>query len=307
MSASPPAAPDEPSTPATLAEAIAHAARALEARGVDAPRFSAELLAARAFDLTRLGLILHAKDQPAAAGLAAFASLVERRGQGEPVAYLLGEKEFFGLNFRVTPDVLIPRPETELLVEQAQRLFAQDAALRFADFGTGSGALAVALAHVFPAAHGLAVDLSPPALEIARQNAQANGVAGRLGFLQADFTRLALASSTLDLLVSNPPYVTQDEYEALSPEVRAFEPRTALVSAEQGLWHLRGLLPVAAGALRPGGYLLCELGSGQGRAALELLAAAEPGFEQGEILKDYAGLDRVLMARRNSQKCLAGA
>lgn len=287
----------------TLSEAVLLAERELAVAGVDSPRLSAELLSAKAFGLTRIGLIMRAKERVETAGLTVFRSLVARRAQGEPVAYLLGEKEFFGLPFHVTPDVLIPRPETELIVEEAQRVFRPDASFRFADFGTGSGVLAVALAHVFPAASGLAVDLSPRALDVARRNALANGVEARLVFFHADFTRLSLAPASLDLVVANPPYVTQDEYAALSPEVRDFEPRSALVSPEAGLWHLRGLLPVAQRALRPAGVLLCELGAGQSIAALEIVRTCGRGFENARILKDYAGLDRMLKVERNSQKC----
>ena len=289
--------------PATLSDAITLAERQLAAAGVDSPRLSAELLAAKACGLSRLGLIMQAKEQPDQAALAEFNGLIARRALGEPAAYILGEKEFFGLNFRVTPDVLIPRPETELVVEEALRHFRPEAALRFADFGTGSGALAVALAHELPAAQGLAVDLSPAALDVARQNAQVNGVADRLAFLHADFTRLTLAQASLDLVVSNPPYVTEAEYEELSPEVRSFEPRSALVSPDAGLWHLRLLLPVAIRALRPGGLLLCEFGSGQGPAALALAQQQRGTLENACILKDYAGLDRILRAVRGLQKC----
>ncbi len=284
-----------------LSETLLLAERALASAGVDSPRLSAELLAAKAFGLTRLELIMRANERVEAAGLNVFHSLVARRAKGEPVAYLLGEKEFFGLPFLVTPDVLIPRPETELIVEEAKRAFRHDARLRFADLGTGSGALAVALAHVFPAASGLAVDLSGRALEVARWNARSNGVEERLVFLHADFTRLSLTPASLDLVVANPPYVTQAEYAALSPEVRDFEPRSALESPEAGLWHLRGLLPVAQRALRPAGVLLCELGAGQGAAALEIVRSYGYGFEQTHILKDYAGLDRILKADRNSR------
>lgn len=283
-------------TPGSVSAAVDEAAGRLQAAGIDSPRLSAELLAAKAFGLSRLGLIMRAKDRPTDAQAQALDALVARRAAGEPAAYLLGEREFFGLALRVTPDVLIPRPETEIIVEQAQRLFAKDFALRFADFGTGSGCLAVALAHEFPAARGLAVDLSDTALEVARANARAHGVEERVDLRCADFTALALDAASLDLVVANPPYVTEAEYAALSREVRGFEPRTALVSAEEGLWHLRGLLPVAAMALKPGGVLLCEIGSGQGPAALDLAGAPGLGFAQRAILKDYAGLDRVLCA-----------
>jgi len=286
---------------ATIHEALTWAERLLAQAQVDSPRLSAELLASHAFELSRVGLIVHHTDAPGPERMNAFAGLVGRRATGEPAAYILGEREFFSLAFRVTPDVLIPRPETELIVEQALGLFPQDAALYFADFGTGSGALAVTLAHERKAARGLAIDLSSKALEVARLNARRHGVEERLQFLCADFMRLTLAPASLDLVVANPPYVTEAEYAELSPEVRGFEPATALVSKEEGLLHLRGLLPVAAQALRPGGVLLCELGCGQGARALALASAAALGFAEIAILKDYAGLDRVLKALKGSQ------
>jgi release factor glutamine methyltransferase len=289
---------DREPRPDTIAQALCAATAELAALGLDAPRLSAELLAAKALGLTRLGLIMRSKDFLAADDLALFRSLVARRAKGEPVAYLLGEKEFYGLNLRVSPDVLIPRPETELLVEEALRLFPSNAPLRFADFGTGSGALAVALAHVFPNSHGLAVDISAQALEMARENARAHGLEGRLDFLDADFTTLAQPAASLDLIVANPPYVTGSEYAALSHEVRGFEPALALVSSDAGLAHIRALAPVAARALVPGGVLLCEFGSSQGRAVLEIFRDPALGFAQPAILRDYAGLDRVLRAHR---------
>jgi release factor glutamine methyltransferase len=288
----------------TILAALAAAAAELAALGLDAPRLSAELLAAKALRLTRLELIMRAKDLLTDEDLCAFRALVARRAKGEPVAYLLGEKEFYGLAFRVTPDVLIPRPETELIVEEAERLFPKDSPVRFADFGTGSGALAVTLAYVFRNARGLAVDLSAQALEVARGNAREHGVGGRLDFLCADFTRLGQASgpasASLDLVAANPPYVTEAEYARLSLEVRGFEPGCALVSPDQGLAHIRGLAPVAARALKPGGTLLCEFGSSQGRAVLELFSDPSLGFAQPVILRDYAGLDRVLRAVRSA-------
>lgn len=289
---------DRDQRPLTIAQALSAAAAELSDLGLDAPRLSAELLAAKALDLSRLGLIMQARDFLTGDALAAFRSLVARRAKGEPVAYLLGRKEFYGLDFRVNPDVLIPRPETELLVEEAQRLFPPDFPLRFADFGVGSGALAVTLAHEFPQAQGIAVDLSAQALEVARHNARAHGVEVRLDFRNADFTRLEVAPASLDLVVANPPYVTEAEYAGLSHEVRGFEPGLALVSPEAGLAHVRGLAPVAAQALKPGGVLLCEFGSSQGRAVLELFSNPSLGFSQPVILRDYAGLDRLLRAVR---------
>lgn len=284
------------SPPVTLNDALLAAVAELSRLGIDSPRLSAELLAAKALGLTRLELILRAKDLLPPASLAAFLALVERRALGEPAAYILGEKEFYGLDFRVTPDVLIPRPETELIIEEAQRLFEADAPLRFADFGTGSGALAVALAHAFPQSRGLAIDLSAGALAVARANAERHNIAARLDFLCADFTRLDLPPDSLELVVANPPYVTESEYAALSPEVRGFEPRGALVSPDAGLAHIHGLAPVAARALKPNGTLLCEIGCSQGRAVLDFFSDPALGFAEPVILRDYAGLDRLLRA-----------
>jgi len=283
----------------TIQDVILQAVQRLATAGVDSPRLSAELLAGKAFGLSRLELVLRHDEIPTPERLDEFLDLVRRREAGEPAAYILGEREFYGLPFRVTPDVLIPRPETEGIVDEALRVFPKDSALHFADFGTGSGALAVTLAHEFPAARGLAVDISPAALGIARANAETNGVAQRIDFLEADFTALDLAPASLDLVVANPPYVTGEEYADLPHEVRAFEPMLALVSPEEGLAHIRGLLPTAARALRPGGLFLCELGCGQGPAALALAGAAGSGFGGPIVLKDYAGLDRILRALRN--------
>ncbi len=282
----------------TVGEAVASAAARLAASGADSPRLTAELFAERAFVLSRVQLLTHRDDLPGEAALSRFAEFVERRAAGEPTAYILGEREFFALPFIVTPDVLIPRPETERIVEEAQRLFAPETPLTFADFGTGSGALAVALAHEFPNARGLAVDISSGALAVADGNARLNGVAARIEFRLADFTRLELAPASLDLVVSNPPYVTEEEYVGLEREVRDHEPKLALVSPDRGLAHLRGLLPVAVRALRPGGALLCEIGSDQGEAAVSLARALESGLMDSAILRDDAGLDRVLFARR---------
>lgn len=295
-----PAGPDK-DTPLRVGRAVLLATQRLAEADVDGPRLSAELLAAKVFGLSRLELLLHRDDIPDPQRLADFEALVARRAAGEPAAYILGEREFYGLPFLVTPDVLIPRPETELVVETALNAFSSGACFRFADFGTGSGALAVAIAHETANARGFAVDLSPAALAVARRNADVNGVRQRLLFINADFTRLAFAPGSLDLVVANPPYVTEGEYAELSPEVREHEPRLALVSPDQGLAHLRGLLPVAARALRTGGLLLCEVGCGQGGGALALAADAYLGLEGARILKDYAGLDRVLMAWRGCE------
>ncbi len=288
----------ERSRPGTVAEALDRATERLSAAGVDAPRRSAELLAEKAFGLSRLGLIVRKKDELSLEQQAAFDALVSRREKGEPVAYLLGEKEFYGLELAVTPATLIPRPDTETMVEEALKRFPADSPLVFADFGTGTGALAIALAHVFPLSRGTAVDISPEALDVARANAERHGVAERIDFIEGDMLQPLLPPVSCDLIVSNPPYVTEGEYAELSREVREFEPRLALVSPADGLEHLRGLLPHAVSALKSGGLLLCEIGAGQGGGALEAARAHSPELADCAILKDLAGLDRVLLARR---------
>lgn len=287
----------------TVEGAVLDAARVLAEAGVDSPRLSAELLASLAIGCDRLGLVMRAKQPFPPDALARFRALAARRAKGEPAAYILGQREFWGLPFRVTPDVLIPRPETERIVEEAFCSFDASKSLSFADLGTGSGALAVAIAHEFRAARGFALDLSAQALLVARENAIANGVAERLLFLHADFTLFSCRPGALDLVVSNPPYVTEEEYRGLSFEVRGYEPRQALVSPQHGLWHLRRLLPVASRALRPGGRLLCEIGCGQGKAALDLVSRCACGFDAARILPDHAGLDRLLSVVRHSCPC----
>lgn len=281
----------------TIRSVLAKAEEWLSARAVDGPRLSAQLLLAHALKKDRLALLLDADRPLSEAELAPFRDLVRRRGAGEPVAYILGEWEFYGLPFAVCPDVLVPRPETEGIVDAARAAFPADASLVFADLGTGSGCLAVALADQFPGARGTAVDISEKALAVARANAARNGVAGRVAFLRADFADLAgLEAGTCDLVVSNPPYVTEAEYAGLSREVAGFEPRGALVSGADGLNAVRALLPQARRLLRPGGLLLVEIGYQQGEAARALTEAA--GFSEVRVLRDLAGHQRIVKASR---------
>jgi release factor glutamine methyltransferase len=275
-------------------EALSWAVQELAAAGVDAPRMSAELLACKALGLSRLELILKDRDPQSDSALSHFRELLARRAAGEPAAYILGEREFYGLPFAVTPAVLIPRPETEHIIELAVAHFPRDTELLFADFGTGSGILAVTLAHEFPRSRGFAIDLSAEALGVAQANARALGVADRLQFVQADMTRPLLFPGSCQLIVSNPPYVTEPEYAEISAEVRSYEPRLALVSPEDGLVHLRGLLRAVAPALQCGGLFLAEIGSGQGPGARDAVKGCAPGLGRGEIIQDYSGLDRVL-------------
>lgn len=280
-----------------LRDALLGYADRLAAAGVDSPRLSAEVLLAYALGAQRITLVAEAKRPLTNAELVRAEHFISRREKGEPVAYITGTKEFYGLDFAVTPATLIPRPETEHIVEEAQRLFPSDASFRFIDLGTGSGALAVTLAALFPQSTGLALDLSAEALAVARKNAERHGVADRIEFVPGDF-RHALPGGAYDLAVANPPYVGREAYDCLDREVALFEPTGALLSGEDGLDHVRGLLPRVQTALRGGGVLLMEIGCDQGTAVLRLLNAQDSGFESGVIISDLAGLDRVVRATR---------
>jgi release factor glutamine methyltransferase len=282
----------------TVREILQKSTDFLAERGVDCPALSAQLLLGRALGLSRLDLLLQCDRPLGEAELAAIRELVRRRGRGEPVAYILGEKEFFGLAFAVTPACLIPRPETEHIVEEAEARFPRDAALAFADLGTGSGCLAVTLAVRFPLARGLAVDLSPGALAVARANAGRHGVGERLDFRQGDFADLAglgVAPASLDLIAANPPYVSEAEFAQVSGEVRDFEPRTALAPGPTGLEAIAALAPGARAALKDGGWLLLEMGWNQAVAVRGILEQA--GFVEVVVRRDLAGRDRVAAAR----------
>ena len=265
--------------------------------GVDSPRLSAELLAAHALGCTRLSLNLERSRVLDDDEYGALNALVTRRETGEPIAYILGSKEFFGLDFAVSSAVLIPRPETEHIVEAVEASFSRDRAFRYADLGTGSGILAVTLAVLFPKAQGVAVDISPEALAVAKGNARAHGVDDRLEFLQADFTWETLEGA-FDLVVSNPPYVSESEFAAASHEVAGFEPTGALVSGPDGLDHIRAMLPGLASMLMPGGRLFIEIGYDQAKMVIDIIRDKHPRFEEVGIQKDLSGRDRVVYARK---------
>ncbi|KAB1443645.1 peptide chain release factor N(5)-glutamine methyltransferase [Pseudodesulfovibrio senegalensis] len=265
---------------------------------VDSPVLSAEVLIAHVLDVQRFQLHLDINRPLEEAQVSRIHELVARRAAGEPVAYLVGRQEFYGLDFSITPDVLIPRPETEHIVEYCEQLFDSQDSFVFADFGTGSGILAVTLAVLFPKSRGVAVDLLPGPLALARVNAKAHGALSRIHFAQADFTAPLFRPRSLDLVVSNPPYVTEEEYADCSPEVREFEPRTALTSGHDGLDHIRQLVPRVANALASGGSFLMEFGWRHGEAVRNILESQHGDFDGISINKDYSGHDRFVAAQK---------
>ena len=268
----------------------------LRGRDADSPRLDAEVLLASVLGCQRIELYTRFDEVVADEPRAAFRELVKRRGHGEPVAYLTGTKEFFSLSFRVTRDVLVPRPETESLVVRSLDLCRGLAGARIVDVGTGSGAIAVVLARHLPGASITAIDISPQAVAVARENVEAHGVADRVRVLEGDLLSGLPEEATFDLIVSNPPYIREDEFAGLPRDVRDFEPRGALVAGPRGVEPLERLAGMAADRLVTGGWLLVEIGPQ--RASEEVLAAA-PHLQAASTLPDDAGIPRIVQARRS--------
>lgn len=276
--------------PRTVLEALHRGTAFLDRKAVPEARLEAEVLLAFALGKPRIHLYT-GFDQPlVAAEIDAYRRLLTRRAAGEPTAYLTGEKEFWSMSFLVDARVLIPRPDTERLVEAA----AQRGGRRVLEIGTGSGAVALALARELPDARIVATDLSADALEVARANAHRHGLAERVRFAQGDLFA-PVAGERFDLVVSNPPYVPHLDIPRLQPEIAYHEPRIALDGGPDGLAILRRLVAEAPAHLEPGGWLLSEMGDGQAPAVVALAEAA--GFEAIEVLRDLAGRPRTLAAR----------
>ena len=223
-----------------------------------------------------------------------FSEWIDRRTRREPTAYIVGVREFWGLDFRVSPEVLIPRPETEFIVEEALPLLRDAASPRLADIGTGSGILAVALAHELPRSSIVASDISPTALAVAQQNAASHGVDQRIQFVATSY--LDGVDGPFDVIVSNPPYVKDGDKPALSRDVR-HEPDVALFGGRDGLTHVAAVLDTASEKLTPGGWLLMEFGYGQEDDVRELIAA-RPRLRLEKIREDLQGIPRTVIAQR---------
>jgi release factor glutamine methyltransferase len=274
-----------------LAQALHEAAEALRAAGIEDAWLEAEVLLGHTLRLDRAHLYARLQEDLSTGDQAAFHSLLARRLAREPTAYIVGQREFYGLELETTPAALIPRPETELLVEEALARACHRERLLIVDVGTGNGAIAVALAVHLPQAVLVAIDLSREALALAVRNARRHGVESRVSFLQADL--LAPLAQPADLIVANLPYVRSADWEALPPEIREHEPRAALDGGPDGLREIERLLGQAPLCLRPGGSLLVELGPLQAAPALALARRCFPGAA-ARIVPDAAGLDRLL-------------
>jgi len=263
---------------------------------LDTPELDARLLAAEAFELDALGLVNREREAAPAERLAQLDGFAARRLEGEPVARILGHKEFYGLDFRLNDATLVPRPETELLVDASlEALKARDNPL-FLDLGTGSGCVAIAVLKHLPNARAIATDLSEAAIAEARENAERHGVADRLTLRAGSWCGPLLPDERFDLVVSNPPYVESDIIDELQPEVSDYDPRLALDGGEDGLAAYRAIAAGVPSRLKPGATLAVEVGSEQGLQVGALFSAA--GLAGIDIRKDLAGLDRVVIAHQ---------
>ena len=289
-------------------EVLAQAVARLGNDGVESPRLDAELLLAHVLGANRAAVLARPDRHLTPKQLTRYRDLVSRRAEREPLAYIVGQREFFGLEFAVDHRVLIPRPETELLVERALQIArSRGRGIQIADVGAGSGAIAVTLAVNLPEATVYALDESAGALVVTARNARHHGVGGRVHCLQGNL--LAPLEAPVDVVTANLPYVAADEWQALPPEIREHEPRAALDGGADGLYLIGSLLAVAGPYLQPDGVLLLEIGACQGSA---VMALAEQYFPRAgvRLLQDYAGLDRLVEIRlsnpTNSGLPLAG-
>lgn len=264
------------------------------AQGMDTPELDARLLAQAAFGLDAMGLVRREREPATPEQLVGLDRFALRRLAGEPISRIVGEQEFWGLKFALSQATLVPRPETEQLVEEALARLAGLRAPRIVDLGTGSGAIIVSILEALPRAHGLATDISEAALATARQNAERHGVAGRLDFRQGHWWQAVPHTELFDLIVSNPPYIATAAIADLAPEVRVFDPKAALDGGWDGLEAYRAIASQAARRLVPKGHMLLEIGYNQAEAVSRVFRRA--GFGRVEILKDLAGLDRVVSA-----------
>ncbi len=282
--------------PATIWLALRRATEAMERAGVDSPRLTAEVLMAHVLGRDRSGVLGRVRDPIAPEVYKAFASLVNRRVAGEPLQYLTGVREFFGLLFRVTPAVLIPRPETEFLVEKAVELArSRGAGTWFADVGTGSGCIAVSVANAVAGIRGIATDISQDALVLARENARALGCESRIEFVRCDLLECVALKPAFDFILCNPPYVAVSQADELPGVVYDHEPHQALFGGESGLEIVQRIVLQAAVRLAPRGRLLVEIGAGQAKQVDDFVRHA--GLVVEEIVPDLRGIPRCVVAR----------
>ena len=283
----------------TIAAARREIIQILKQAGTESPELTADILIGFVIERDRIFVISRPEYQLDDASRARLGDITARRARGEPLQYITGEREFYGRAFYMTPDVLIPRPETEFLIETAVGLIRKNrerfpSTIRLADVGTGSGCIAVSMLREIPDARCLAIDCSFPALTVAGKNARRHGVAGSMTPLCGDLFTGFASRECFDLILSNPPYVARMDYNILPVEVREFEPDLALFGGDDGLEIYRRLIPGSFERLAAGGYMLLELGAGQA-VDVECMAT-EAGFVTEMVVKDLQGIPRCLVA-----------
>lgn len=274
----------------------------LEKKEVESPRLSAEILLAHQLKLSRVKLYLNFDKPLHDKEIEGYRSLIKRRLNREPIQYITGVQEFWSLDFMVGPQVMVPRPETELLVEHALALCREDrvadgGCAKIHDLGTGCGAIAVALARELEGVAVWASDISQEALDMARHNAKRHGVEGRIEFLLSDLWQgFPSQGLTFDIIVSNPPYIDSEDFANLPPEVRNYEPRQALDGGEEGMFYIKNIIQEAPRRLNPGGWILLEMDPAQTAKAFGLMEAHR-SYGEKVRLKDYSHYHRVVMAQ----------
>ncbi|HMJ09171.1 MAG TPA: peptide chain release factor N(5)-glutamine methyltransferase [Pyrinomonadaceae bacterium] len=278
----------------TIREILTEAAAALGAAGIPEHARESSSLAQFALRKDRVFLISNPEYEPNADELARFQNALARRLSREPLQYITGRQEFYGLDLTVTPDVLIPRPETEMLVEKAIELLRDTETPEFAEIGIGSGCISISTLVNATASRAAAVDISPAAIEVARNNAEIHGVSGRLELVESDLFA-QFPARRFDLIVSNPPYVPATDLDGLQPEVKSFEPRIALTDGDDGTSIIRRIISGAPAFLKPGGFLVIEIGFDQSPAVSGFLDPAI--WTQVEFFPDFQGFPRMLVAR----------
>lgn len=284
----------------TIEALVVWVRRTLEQAGVETAAQESRWLVAHALGLESHHLASKAQEPVSAEQWAHAVSLASRRAAREPLQYILGTQEFCGLEFQVSPAVLIPRPETEVLVQEAVRAVDLDKESVLVDVGTGSGCVAVALATILENARIVAVDRSPQALAVAKGNAERHAVAEKIEWMESDLLsalRERGMAGMVDIIVSNPPYIAEADWAGLQPEVREFEPRSALFSGPTGTEFHERLLCESKEFLVPGGTLVMEIGQGQ-CAAVRQMAERIGGYAPLRVVEDEAGIERVVIARR---------